>query len=185
MTLVILFLLALAAVASPAHGYCLNNTGGCRTDGRFECLDGSTVPDTARCDDKADCEDGMDEFKCPRRLPSGNATGNTTDHEEHEQMSCGPTCACLVASQTVPSGGTFFNEALAAPIWGGLMAGTPTPATMTWGCSKVAGKTASVVIEAYKKGSSTCVGNVRKRGFLCCIRQKTCNCGTGAGIRCA
>jgi len=162
----------------PTSTTCLNNTGGCHLDGTFECLDGSKVSWKHRCDNKADCEDGMDEYLCGSRHGKG--------HEAHEQMSCGPTCACQVTTTTLMAGSTFWNQALSSPVWGGLLAGTPLPGTNTYGCNKVGGKTLSVVIDAYKKGSSTCVGNVKRRGFLCCIRQTTCNCAGGTtGIRCA
>ena len=158
---------------------CHNSTGACHHNGKFECLDGSMVTHAQRCNGVEDCKDGMDEFMCPR-----TAHGH---HEVHEEASCGPSCACEVATTTVASASTsYFNFAVYAPTWGILMTGTPVAGR--WGCNPLTTKTLSVQMVWYKKGgvavNGNCVGNTRKRGFICCGRQQACTCVTAGTARC-
>ena len=171
MKVILIALGLLVAVSSACH----NSTGACTRDGKYLCLDGSHVPWGQRCDGREDCADGMDEFLCPRTAPG--------HHEVHEQASCGPSCACQVSTTTVPSTATaYFAFASYAPTWGLLMSGTPVNGL--WGCNTAAGKTSSITMIWYKKGSSTCVGNTRRRGFICCGRQSMCICTTPGTPRC-
>ena len=159
---------------------CHNSTGACHHNGKFECLDGSMVTHAQRCNGVEDCKDGMDEFMCPR-----TAHGH---HEVHEEASCGPSCACEVATTTVASTSTsYFNFAVYAPTWGILMTGTPVAGR--WGCNPLNTKTSAVQMVWYKKGgvanaAGNCVGNTRKRGFICCGRQQACTCVVAGTARC-
>ena len=159
---------------------CHNSTGACHHNGKFECLDGSMVTHAQRCNGVEDCKDGMDEFMCPR-----TAHGH---HEVHEEASCGPSCACEVATTTVASTSTsYFNFAVYAPTWGILMTGTPVAGR--WGCNPLNTKTSAVQMVWYKKGgvanaAGNCVGNTRKRGFICCGRQQACTCVAAGTARC-
>ena len=176
-TIMILLTAALMLVSCEA---CHNSTGACHHNGKFECLDGSMVTHAQRCNGVEDCKDGMDEFMCPR-----TAHGH---HEVHEEASCGPSCACEVATTTVASTSTsYFNFAVYAPTWGILMTGTPVAGR--WGCNPLNTKTSAVQMVWYKKGGvanaqGNCVGNTRKRGFICCGRQQACTCLAAGTARC-
>ena len=176
-TIMILLVAALMLAGCEA---CHNSTGACHHNGKFECLDGSMVTHAQRCNGVEDCKDGMDEFMCPR-----TAHGH---HEVHEEASCGPSCACEVATTTVASTSTsYFNFAVYAPTWGILMTGTPVAGR--WGCNPLNTKTSAVQMVWYKKGgvanaAGNCVGNTRKRGFICCGRQQACTCVAAGTARC-
>lgn len=175
----VLIVIITTLLLTGSQAYCHNSTGACLHNGKFECLDGSYVTHAQRCNGVEDCKDGIDEFMCPKTAPG--------HHEIHEEASCGPTCACQVATTTVQSTTTaLFNFAVYSPTWDLLMTGTPVNGR--WGCNPDAAKTASVTMVWYKKGSTgtVCVGNHRKRGFICCGRQTACGCtGTGTGARCS
>jgi hypothetical protein len=178
----LLLLIVFGIVTASAHT-CHNSTGACHHNGKYECADGSTVPWSKRCDDVEDCADGADEFLCPHRMGKGEAA------DMHELMNCGPTCACAGATVVVASTSPFFQQALYAPVWDGGAAGnlmTGTPVNGLWGCNTAAGKTVSVTMIWYRKGSVNCVGNTRRGGFICCGRAIKCTCGGGGtGNRCA
>jgi hypothetical protein len=174
--------LLLAVVGSDA---CHNSTGGCLPKGKYECLDGSFVTWAQRCDGKEDCKDGIDEFMCPRV--------KGTAHEMEEQASCGPQCACEATVTTVLSTSSYWVFATKAPVWGAsstslMLGGTGTQAINTngaWGCNPDSARTTSIVMIWYKKGSASgCVGNQRRRGFICCGRALACNCLASTTIRC-
>ena len=174
-----LIAIIVALLVAGSNAYCHNSTGACLHNGKFECLDGSFVTHAQRCDGVEDCKDGMDEFMCPKTAPG--------HHEVHEEASCGPSCFCQVDTTWVLSSSTnYFNFARYAPTWGILMSGTPWQGR--WGCNPLTTKTASIGMTWYKKGggatSTTCTGNTRRRGFICCGRQTSCNCVSGGGARC-
>lgn len=173
----VLIAIIAALLVAGSQAYCHNSTGACLHNGKFECLDGSFVTHAQRCDGVEDCKDGIDEFMCPKTAPG--------HHEVHEEASCGPSCACQVSTTVVLSASTsLFNFAVYSPTWGGLMTGTPVAGR--WGCNPSNQATASVSMTWYKKGSDTCVGNHRRRGFICCGRQTACACTSGGtGARCA
>ena len=182
-----IFALVLLAMALSASAHtCQNTTGACMTNGKYMCADSTTISWEKRCDDVEDCVDGSDEFLCPHRIAKGDGPRNM-----HELMSCGPSCACNPSSSNVAAASPFYTMAMHAPVWsyndgtnsGDLMSGTPLNGM--WGCNTVAGKTDSVWMVWYRKGSETCVGNPRQGGFICCGRAFKCVCATGVtGNRC-
>lgn len=161
------------SASSVAVAGCHNATGSC-TPAAFICANEEAIPHAKRCDGVEDCADGTDEYMCDQ-APTPLHDLSVQKRTAITEVAC-IQCTCWKGTILIPSTNIpWFRTAVNAPRDNKMMTDAPQAGVLNRPCHPT--NTNSILLNVYKKQNKGC------RGWVCCFRQETCNCGTSTTAR--